>query len=219
MQKRLQRAILFLHGDISDIPRIRVLIQPDDLIICADGGVKYAQQLGIMPHIILGDFDSLPPSARACYKDKPVEWISHPPKKNQYETDSELAIRVAKKRGVAECLIFGFCGIRLDHMTANLFLFARYATSMRITIIEPNQRLTFVTKTHEWEGKPGDLVSLVALSQRVTGVTTQGLQYPLTDAILKQGTTVGVSNVMTTPRVSVKIRSGVLLVIVIPSVA
>lgn len=207
------RTIVFLNSPLPNIPNIHSDICSTDVIICVDGGVRHAQTLNITPHIILGDYDSLPTRTRENYRDKPIEWISHTPEKDQYETDSELAIRVAKKRGATECLIYGFSGGRLDHMTANLFLFARYAKAMSITIIEPHQRLTFVTTAYEWEGKSGDIVSLVAMSNSVRGVTTDNLQYPLTDFTLKQGATLGVSNVMTASGASVKMRSGILLVV------
>ena len=33
--------------------------KPGDLVIAADGGYRYLQTIGIAPHILLGDFDSL----------------------------------------------------------------------------------------------------------------------------------------------------------------
>lgn len=209
----MKRCIIFLNSDHLHPLSIRLNTQTDDLILCVDGGVRHAQAFGITPHIILGDFDSLPPKTKEFYITAPVEWISHPPGKDQYETDSELAIRVAKERGATECVIYGFSGNRFDHMAANLFLFARYAKCLRITIIEPDQRLTYVVTKHEWKGEQGDIVSLVALSGAVRGLTTENLRFPLSGFTLKQGATVGISNVMTASHASVRIRSGVLLVI------
>ena len=42
--------------------------------------------------------------------------------------------------------------------------------------------------------RSGDYVSLLPLSERVDGVTTHGLRYPLSDATLTQGPARGLSN-------------------------
>ena len=39
-----------------DIPR---LLEPDDYIVCLDGGYDIALQQGVKPHMLLGDFDSM----------------------------------------------------------------------------------------------------------------------------------------------------------------
>ena len=34
--------------------------EPGDLILCADGGYRYAKALGLKPDYLVGDFDTLP---------------------------------------------------------------------------------------------------------------------------------------------------------------
>ena len=71
-------------------------IQSDDLVIAADGGLTHAQQLGIAPQVILGDFDSLgyvPEDARVF----PVE---------KDDTDAMLAVRHGLLKGCDRfCLV------------------------------------------------------------------------------------------------------------------
>ena len=38
--------------------------QPGDFLICADGGWARARQFGLMPQLVVGDFDSMPPAMR-----------------------------------------------------------------------------------------------------------------------------------------------------------
>lgn len=63
------------------------------------------------------------------------------------------------------------------------------------------------------DGKPGDIVSLIPLTQVVTGVSTQGLRWPLEDAELTLGNTISVSNEMVSLIAQIEIGIGKLLLI------
>ena len=60
------------------------------------------------------------------------------------------------------------------------------------------------------EGAAGDLISLLPLGE-ATGITTEGLEYPLREERLGLGPARGVSNVMLGPRASVRVEQGALL--------
>ena len=85
-------------------------IEKTDYILAADGGVKHTRKLGLTPHGILGDFDSLgyvPEGANVF----PVE---------KDDTDSMLAVRQGLAQGCRTFLIYGALdGPRLDHTVAN----------------------------------------------------------------------------------------------------
>jgi thiamine pyrophosphokinase len=59
------RAVIFANGQCSDVQCIRELLRPDDLIIAADGGTRHALEAGVVPHVVIGDLDSLSPDERA----------------------------------------------------------------------------------------------------------------------------------------------------------
>ncbi|HZQ37643.1 MAG TPA: hypothetical protein VFD32_17050, partial [Dehalococcoidia bacterium] len=65
----------------------------------------------------------------------------------------------------------------------------------------------------EIEGSPGDLVTLLAQTERAGGVTTEGLAYPLHEATLYRGDSRGVSNLLQGRHGGVRLRRGVLLLI------
>jgi len=64
----------------------------------------------------------------------------------------------------------------------------------------------------ELTGKPKDLISLIPVSQKVEGVTLQGVAYPLRDYTLFMGSTRGISNYLTDKKAVITIRSGILIV-------
>ena len=57
----------------------------------------------------------------------------------------------------------------------------------------------------------GDIVSLIPLSTKVTGVKTEGLMYKLSDENLYRKNARGISNITISNQVSIKINSGILL--------
>jgi thiamine pyrophosphokinase len=65
----------------------------------------------------------------------------------------------------------------------------------------------------------GDTVSLIAMSPVAEGVSTTGLEYPLSGDDLYFGSTRGVSNVQVAPQARVTLRSGVLLCVTVPQSA
>ena len=69
----------------------------------------------------------------------------------------------------------------------------------------------------DFEGRPGDLVSLVPEGASAAGVTTSGLRFPLAGEPLVLGRTRGVSNVRTGRVARITLESGRLLVIETPA--
>ena len=57
-------------------------------------------------------------------------------------------------------------------------------------------------------GEIGDYVSITAVSERVEGITTVGLKWPLTDAAFARGLGEGTSNELTNERAMIQISKG-----------
>jgi len=62
-------------------------------------------------------------------------------------------------------------------------------------------------------GGSGDIVSLIPWGSHVHGIQTQGLKWPLTNETLYLDKTRGVSNEMLSESASIKIETGLLLVV------
>jgi thiamine pyrophosphokinase len=63
------------------------------------------------------------------------------------------------------------------------------------------------------EGEPGQTVSLLPLSDMVTGIKIEGFEYPLNNGVMEIGTPYGVSNRLVATRGIISAKTGHLLVI------
>lgn len=207
------RALIFVNGTINDYSQLARWLRPDDYLIAADGGARHCAALGLRPAVLVGDLDSIGPELLADYEKSGVSIERHPPRKD--ETDLELAVRRAVADGATQILLLGALGGRLDQTLANLLLPARRDWPVPILLAD-GQQLAQVLQGGESvtiTGAAGDTVSVVPLSAAVTGIHYTGLEYPLIDATLPLGSTQGVSNRMAEERATIRIASGILLVV------
>jgi len=208
------RAIIFANGTISNPASIQSNLQDTDLIIAADGGAQHCQDLKISPAVVIGDLDSISDELINHLKDRGARFIAYPEDKDQ--TDLELALSFAYQQGVDEVHFYGVLGGRLDLSLSNLLLLARdeWKPLSLMVIDEPdNAYLLRKGDTISFQGNPGDIISLIPLSEKVNGVTTQGLRWKLDRAVLKLGSTLSVSNELLDLSGHVKIGAGKLLLV------
>jgi thiamine pyrophosphokinase len=182
-----------------------------DLVICADGGAVFARKQNIIPHIIIGDCDSIPNETKEYFEKKCVAFLKYPREKDF--TDSELAVEYALKNGAQKLVIYGLFGDRIDHMISNIYHLSTIVSKTSCIFIEGNTNMHFIHSSIELTGRKGDELSLIPLKGRVKGVTTWGLYYPLKNEDLIFGTTRGISNVFENKQVKVSIKTGLLLAI------
>ena len=71
---------------------------------------------------------------------------------------------------------------------------------------------------HRLNGKPGDTISLISLSEKTEKVTTNDLKYPLSNAALTLLSPLGVSNEISGPDPWVSYETGKLLLVVVKRV-
>lgn len=208
--------IIFANGLIEN-PRAEAAhwIQPDDVIVAADGGTRHALAAGLTPTHVIGDMDSLEPELRARLKATGTTFHVHPPAKD--ETDLELALLWAAEQaadavdGVNGIIILGALGGRPDQELANLLLLALPALAGHEVVLAGGGWAIRVIRSGETltlRGAPGATVSLIPLGGDAHGVTTTGLAYPLRDESLHFGPARGVSNVTQSEEAAVTVREG-----------
>lgn len=206
------QALLICNGLISNSKIIHDNLKKDTVVICCDGGAKYAFNEGILPNYIIGDLDSLDLSIISFFQNKGVCFKKFSSDKDK--TDTQLAIEFAKTLNISSITILGAIGNRFDHTLTNVhMLLHSLNNNIDSKIIDDNNEIILINKYTEINGDIGDLLSLIPFSSDVFGVTTTGLKYQLNNFNFKIGTSIGISNVFKNQKVTINLSDGYLLVI------
>jgi len=195
--------VIFGAGELgTELP----VIPKDAFIIAADAGLRYLEHTGIVPDLIVGDFDSLGSVPTGTHV------ITHRPEKE--DTDMMLAIREALARNAEIIVIFGGMGGRPDHEYANIQALAYIANAgCRAYLIGRGIVCTVIKNSHmDFSDRMRGTLSVFCHGAKATGVYLRGLKYPLTDHTLTSDYPLGVSNEFTAVPSSVSVREGLLLI-------
>lgn len=186
-------------------------------IIAADGGIDFCVRYGIKPAFAVGDFDSVSSEGLEVIKKTGIPIKTYPVEKDM--TDTELALSFIPEEAdiTVVCPLTG----RLDHIIANIQICASLHENGRNIILDDG-----VTQVNFLAGKDSvtvdvsrwgadTSVSLVPMSNRITGITTGNLYYPLSDAAIEFGKSLSFSNkpVENASNISVSTAEGLLAVI------
>lgn len=199
----MKRAVIIAGGNVcrEDFEQI----QPGDFVICADGGLDHAEAFGIVPDIVLGDFDSVKTKIDGYRTER------FPAEKDQ--TDGELCVDYALTHGFWDITILGGFGTRLDHSMGNLFLLCYILERGGKGRLICGKNTAMVTREEITLPKLAKYISLLPLTPEVTGVETEGLLYPLRKETLKFGQTRGISNEFLKEQCKICFQEGLLLII------
>ena len=180
-----------------------------DFIIAADAGYRHLEKNGVIPDLLIGDFDTIGQVPNVC------ETITFPCEKDY--TDTELAIMEAIKRGYNAFIICGALGgKRIEHTVANIKLCESYAIKgYDITLTDGNY---FVKSIHnskiEFSDDEKGFISVFSLSGKAEGVTIKGLKYTLENAFLDfSNPTLCVSNEFIGTKSTVSVDNGTITII------
>ena len=90
-----------------------------DYVVCADAGMRFCHSAGILPDLILGDFDSVDEESYEYFQKVCPERMERFPT-HKDETDTELALLRAIDAGADAITMIGATGTRLDHVMGNI---------------------------------------------------------------------------------------------------
>ncbi|QKG84668.1 thiamine diphosphokinase [Kroppenstedtia pulmonis] len=207
------RIVVVAGGEIS--PSDLKQLTQWDRIFGVDGGILTLLKHGLTPDCAVGDFDTAGPDTLSFLKSREIPVENLPVAKDM--TDTQFALEKALHEQPKEILILGALGgARFDHALANLFLLEKAAAAgVPCTLLHRNNRIRLLT------GGEGEMVlqsrgyqyiSLLALTERVEGVTLTGFRYPLQNAVLTRSNPLGISNELLTKAARIQIQSGKLLI-------
>lgn len=214
------RYIIVTGGPLPREASVVIKSYDDACIIGCDSGCDYLAKINIIPDIALGDMDSITDQGLEFIKSNNVFTEVYPIEKDW--TDTEIAIGKAEKND--EVVLVCPLSSRIDHAIANLGIALNLRSQGRkitvtdgITSCYPlygEDEVSFDVSKYEGDAA----VSLIPwnFNDTVKGVSSKGLYYPLKDMDLTAGSSFSFSNhpKKNTKKVTVNIKSGMLLVVV-----
>jgi thiamine pyrophosphokinase len=128
------------------------------------------------------------------------------------ETDLELALLVAVERGATNVFVLAALGGRPDQHLANLQLLTHPSLAAAdVRLLHRNWEVFVIRRSARIVGQVDEIVSLLPMTEVVSGITTEGLYYPLHDEVLRLGPARGVSNRLVDIEAHVHVADGILL--------
>ena len=112
--------VILADGAFPKEKRLLDIIRSASFLICCDGAITNLLEIGIEPHLIIGDLDSISPSLKQYFSDRIVQIDT------QDTNDLTKAAEWASEHGYKKAIILGANGKRDDHSIANIFLLRRY---------------------------------------------------------------------------------------------
>ena len=213
------KVLILTGGRLNDSGNLREKVQRYNpkWVIAADSGLVHAQRFGLIPNEILGDFDSVDSALVKQYQNFQGEITQYPPRKDY--TDTELAIEAAMEKAghTGEIWILGGTGSRIDHSLANVTLLKQPTDAgVRCRLLDGHNTVQMVKAPAVLDVEKEEgmrYISLIPMFGDVAGVTLEGFLYPLQDALLPSGRSLGISNELLYHRGRIRIICGYLLII------
>ena len=205
------RAAILLNGAPDPPDLLRRIAGAADLVVAADGGARYALEAGVIPDLVVGDMDSLREVQR--FEERGALLERHPVRKDKM--DGHLALLAVRDRGAREVDLLCAAGGRFSALFAvpHILLAAERMGLMATMVASWGRAFVIEAGTRTVKGRPQDSVSVFPFTGPATGVTLEGFGYPLEDARLEAGDTLGFHNELIGEAGRVSVGGGALLVI------
>ena len=212
-----KRCILVCAGSFTPVEIGR---KEEDCLIAVDNGLTYLNEMGILPDLCVGDFDSLLPQTREVLEEirrmDPERVRTLPVMKN--DTDTLAAVRIGLERGYRRFDIYGALGgERVSHTIANLQVLNFIKNHGGQGYLMDAHQMLFLIREETREFHLGfeGRFSIFAVDPVVKGVTLKGMKYELENGTLTNEFPIGCSNeIAADQKASVAVLEGTALVVV-----
>ncbi len=173
-----------------------------DASIGVDGGTKHLLRLGLVPDVVIGDFDSFSGEVEGSEK------IVYPTEKD--EIDAELAIRESFKRGAKLVKIACWRGERAD-MEYALYLLLSAFPPLSVKLISKKLETVYLEGKAGLPAKAGEKWSILPIGGDAI-VTLEGFKYEISERKMPRDKPYGVSNIALKDEVFIDVKEGGVLV-------
>jgi thiamine pyrophosphokinase len=206
-------AAIFLNGSPDSPDLLRRVAGRADLVVAADGGARYALEAGVVPDLVVGDLDSLGEDLAREVERRGASLERHPVRKDKM--DGHLAVLAARERGATAADVLCALGGRLGALFAvTHILLGAERIGLHSSVVADRGRMFVVEDgSRKVEGASQDSISIFPLSGPAAGVTLEGMEYPLENAILEPGDTLGFHNELIGDQATISVEEGALLVV------
>lgn len=206
------KALIIASGTISDYNLLKSLVQENNFILCADGGLNHLIKINTIPNLVIGDLDSISKDALDYIKANNIHIERFPVMKD--ETDTHLALNYLIQNKYSEITIVGGIGSRIDHTLGNIYLLKSLLDKkIKGTIINENNIIHLVDKSIKIIKKLGYYTSIIPITSDGINISISGFLYPLVNDHIDFGSTRGISNEINCDAGIITINKGEALII------
>lgn len=199
------RVLGVLGGRDLDEPKFKLWAENCNFMIAADSGADTCLRLGIVPDVIIGDFDSLESDVQNISSDMiKIE--------DQNLSDCDKLLGYVADHGATEIVMCGVEGDRLDHLLGSLSSFIRSDLRIRIATRDGLADL-LKPGSYRYRINAGRRFSVMPL-RRCEKVTLKGAVWPLENSILELGFSHSLSNCMEHDELEISFEKGVALLLI-----
>ena len=184
-----------------------------DFVIACDSGLDHADRYGILPDIVLGDFDSLSDKNKDRLSKGEFKIMRYPKEKD--DTDTALAMKHALDLGCKDIRMVSVFGNRMDHSIANIQT-AHYGAEHGAMIRmydEDTEIIVFSGTEVTVTAREGYGLSVFALSDTCRGVSIKGTRYEIEEAELVNSFPLGQSNEFKGKEAVITVKEGTAMVV------
>ncbi len=186
----------------GDFKPVDLDLNDGDYLIACDAGFSYTRQLGILPDLIVGDFDSLAEQGELSLRDlreiednDPARILRLNVKKD--DTDTMVAVKKGFEKGYRKFFLYGALGgKRVDHSIANIQTLLYIKHHDGVGYIMDYDKILFIAENETIRFHRGNTgyISVFSITGISKGVTIRGLMYNIENETLRSDFPLGVSN-------------------------
>ena len=200
--------LIFLNGKIPKFSVISKFLSKKNCVIAADGGANYLMRSAIDPDLIIGDLDSIRKGTYSYFLNKNIRIKKI---EDQNKTDFEKCLIYCLQKRKNSVSVFGATSSsRTDHTLNNFSILARYYKKIDVRIYTDEFEISFIKKNTVFDYKANETISLLAIP-KADKITTTGLMYCLKNQSLEFGVKEGTLNKSISDKVTIKFKSGNIL--------